>query len=271
MQTNKHKEDRFEAQDDTNLFIQLGKTNIKSLKLPKQIVSALMQAGLTTIADVALLSPRELSLIKRVGMKSVTKIQKALNRALNSPADYIKAASLEDLQKQSPKTWAEIIEPFLRTETETRMYVFISRFGFHQKKLQELATELKISRERVRQIEELAAKRLVKHARSPGYITIVDRIIKIVSHGKEDLSLLSLKSILTEKGILGKFSKPIKFKGYDADPFEILVGWLEVLSDSRFTHPRQVFPIQIGDLREAASLSIREYKALQKKLPYNQF
>lgn len=266
MQVNKHKEDTFEAQNKVNLLVQLGQTDIRRLKLPKQIASALIIAGITTVADLASLSERELSLIKRVGMKSVAEIQKALNQALNSPADYIETTALE--QEQPLNTWAEIIEPFLRSEQEIRIYVFLSRFGFHKKTLQELATELKVSGEWIRQIEKLAAKRLVKHTRSSKYITIVDRIIKIVSNGKEDLSLTSLKSILTEKGLLGEFSKPIRSQRSDVEPFEILIGWLDVISNSKIAVPPMKLPITIDDLRNAGSLSIKDTKALHQR-PYS--
>jgi hypothetical protein len=78
-----------QAQNKSELLIQLDGVNVEKLELPQKIINALTRAGICTIGDLFLIQPSQFSQIYRIGLKSARKIQIALDQALNSPENYI--------------------------------------------------------------------------------------------------------------------------------------------------------------------------------------
>ncbi len=108
---------RTEGSDD--LLFRLGEMNIASLKISKRLIHALARVGIVTIADLSLLTERDLFLIPGIAKQSVQEIRQALAHALESPYDYIEdlpaAHPGEQVERSPLPTWAQIIEPFLRS------------------------------------------------------------------------------------------------------------------------------------------------------------
>lgn len=77
------------AQNKSELLIELDQVNVEKLELHPKIVHALTRAGIGTIGDLLLIQPSQLSQIHRIGPKASKEIQIALDKALNSPENYI--------------------------------------------------------------------------------------------------------------------------------------------------------------------------------------
>ena len=255
----------------------LGHVPIQKLELPREITSALVRASVTTISDLLSLSTSQLTHIKRIGPKSIREIQISLDKFLSSPESFIEKSFFEEpdtpsleeplqvteFKERHQVTWAEIIEPYFRSEKEVRTFILLSRFGFVKKTLEELASELNITRERVRQIQVHTVSRFGRRTSFSDASRLLNRVNNILSENEENLSLELFRAILNDKNLLGEFSKPINSSLYILDPFEVLICWLDILSDSRITVPAVAFPIEIDDLRKATNISIRNYRTLQ--------
>jgi DNA-directed RNA polymerase alpha subunit len=79
-----------QAQNRSELLIKLDQASIENLELHPKIIHALTRAGIGTIGDLFLIQPPQLSQINRIGPKAIRDIQIALDKALNSPENYIK-------------------------------------------------------------------------------------------------------------------------------------------------------------------------------------
>ena len=75
--------------------------------------------------------------------------------------------------------------------------------------LEEIASEINVTRERVRQIQQLVARNFINHTRKLYNNELQLEIFDILNHYGKDLSLKTLKSILVKKRILGEFSAQI--------------------------------------------------------------
>ncbi len=78
-----------QAQNKSEFLIELEQVGVEKLELPDKVIHALTRASICTIGDLSLIQPWQLSQINRIGPKSLKKIQVALDKALNSPEDYI--------------------------------------------------------------------------------------------------------------------------------------------------------------------------------------
>jgi hypothetical protein len=78
------------AQNKSELLIKLDQVSVEKLELHPKIIHALTRAGIGTISDLLLIQPSRLREINRIGFKSIKKIQVALDKALNSPENYVK-------------------------------------------------------------------------------------------------------------------------------------------------------------------------------------
>jgi hypothetical protein len=261
---------------------------IDKLELPRRIVHLLRKHKIRTISDLLDFNESNLLKVKQIGPKSIFEIQDSLKKALNSPANYIDTTNpkretpttqvevvkpyvilgnTKTPQPEKPATWAEIVEPYLLSERDTRIYTLISRFGLTIKTLEEIATDLGITRERVRQIQLVVASRFTRQVGSRYAFSsrILKHATEILAKEKDHLSLNLFRSTLMKDGILGEFSKPISSKLYKTlDPFETLICWLAILGDKRFARVPEDYSIDIDDLRKARSISIKNRRILQE-------
>jgi len=79
-----------QAQNKSEFLIKLDQVSVEKLELHPKIIHALTRAGIGTIGDLFLLQPSQLSQTNRIGSKAFKDIQIALDKALNSPENYIK-------------------------------------------------------------------------------------------------------------------------------------------------------------------------------------
>lgn len=79
-----------QAQNKSEFLIELDQVSVERLELHPKIIHALTRAGIGTIGDLLLIQPSQLSQINRIGPKASKEIQIALDKALNSPENYIK-------------------------------------------------------------------------------------------------------------------------------------------------------------------------------------
>lgn len=79
-----------QAQNKSEFLIKLDQVSVEKLGLHPKIIHALTRAGIGTIGDLFLVQPSQLSQINRIGPKASKEIQIALDKALNSPENYIK-------------------------------------------------------------------------------------------------------------------------------------------------------------------------------------
>jgi len=236
---------------------------IEKIGLSRRVINSLKKWRIQTVGDLLHADGRFLLQIYQIGPKSINEIQESLQKVLSSPASYIETKTVE---QDSSMTWAELTEPFLRSEKDSRIYTLISRFGLKIKTLEETAAELGVTRERVRQIQEVVARRFTKHTntRPLSSLWVLEKAIEILAKKEEELSLKLFRSALIKEGVLGEFSKPIKSQLYEnLNPFEILICWLDILRDERFTQFPENFPIEIDDLRKAKTISIKDHRILQ--------
>jgi len=139
----------------------------------------------------------------------------------------------------------------------------ISRFGFSPKTLEEIATELGVTRERVRQIQDAAAVRYLKHIRFSGAIRLLEKIEEVFAAHGDGLSLPSLKTILKKEGALGQFSEPVT-TGHikNLDLLETMICWLNLIANKKYTMQPIEFSIDISDLTKSDRISIRDHATL---------
>jgi len=79
-----------QAQNKSELLLKLDQVSVEKLELHPKIVHALTRVGIGTIGDLLLIRPAQRSQIHRIGPKASREIQIALDKALNSPENYIK-------------------------------------------------------------------------------------------------------------------------------------------------------------------------------------
>ena len=236
---------------------------IEKIGLSRRVINSLKKWRVQTVGDLLHADERYLLQIHQIGPKSINEIQESLKKVLSSPASYIETKTVK---QDGSMTWAELTEPFLRSEKDSRIYTLISRFGLNIKTLEETAAEVGVTRERVRQIQEVVARRFTKHTNTRPLSSswVLEKAIEILAKKEEELSLNLFRLALIKEGVLGEFSKPIKCKLYESlDPFEILICWLDILRDERFTQFPENYAIELDDLRKAKSISIKDHRSLQ--------
>ncbi len=160
-------------------------------------------------------------------------------------------------------TWSQVVEDYFRKEKDVYSYILISRFGYAPKTLEEIAAELSVTRERVRQIQEAVAVRYLKHIRFSGAVELLEKIEEVFSAHGEDLSLTSLRTILKKEGVLGKFSEAIA-TGHikKIDLLETLICWLSLISNKKYTLQPIEFSVDISALTRSGKISIRDHVTL---------
>jgi len=254
----------------------LDQVSIDDLRLPRAIRGSLKRTKIKTLGELRILSDRELLNINRIGPKSLKEIRQVITDAISKPNEYIIKNTVNQSAQPKPVTanpvlqtkpienWAEIVQSYFESEKSTYTYILISRFGFSPKKLDEIAKELGVTRERVRQIQELASGRFLKYLKfsangfssSNGFLEIIKRILS--AYG-DKLSLISFKKLLQKENLLGEFSETNMSERIEKiDLLETLICWLNLLANKRYNMQPVVFPIDINELAKSRNLSIKD-------------
>lgn len=247
--------------------------SVEILCLHASTKGALIKNGVNTIGDLKLATDKKLKSFNLIGPKVLIDIRKALKSVVDTPDKYIPKKNIVDkwIPSQANNAiapWAEITQSYFESEKDNYTYVLLSRFGFKPKKLEEIASELNITRERIRQIQEAATARFLKYVRFAGTMQLFRRIHEILLEYGENISLEKFKGQLRKENLLGEFSPSLMSNRIPIiDPFETLICWLNLLSDSKHTQPPVEFPVDIKTLINSDSLTIKDSEKLRNILP----
>lgn len=276
--------------------------SIETLNLTKRTYHALVRSGVFTVSKLkGYLHDGKLERIRHIGPKSLEEISNALaelpkyhplddqeepnssKRHASEQANDIEKEILKDegldIREQSvkvdslPISWAEMVQSYFEGEKSNYIHVLISRFGFKPKKMEEIAIELGVTRERVRQIQESVALRFLRFLQFPstGFSNstiFLNQIQKIFLDYGESLSLVTFKKLLQKENLLGQFSKTFMSERLEeVDLLETLICWLNLLTNKRYTLQPLVFPVDIRDLVRSGAASIKDRASLSKISP----
>lgn len=235
---------------------------IDILNLPTAIRGILKSRGITTIDDLRKASDETLLRIRLIGPQKLGEIRKILIDFDENPSVSV-AEKPAVIEEKKVITWAQIVEDYFQNEKDVYSFILISRFGYAPKTLEEIAAELGVTRERVRQIQEAVAVRYLNHIRFSGGVGLLGQIEKIFSEHGDSLSLSSLKTILKSTGVLGQFSEPIKTEHIkNVNLLETLICWLGLISNKKYTLQPIEFSVDISRLTKAGKISIRDHATL---------
>ena len=235
---------------------------IDVLGLSASVRGKLKQQGIKTIDELRKAPDFVLLNINLIGSKKLAEIRQLLDDFVDNTKTTITDKHITVVEKRNV-TWAQIVESYFRNEKHVYSYILISRFGFSPRTLEEIAVELGVTRERVRQIQEAVAVRYLKHIRFSGALGLLARIETIFSTYGDGLSLVGLKTILKKEDMLGQFSETVKTEHIkDLDLLETLFCWLSLISNKKYTlHPIE-FSVDISSLAKSGKISIRDHGTL---------
>jgi len=237
-------------------------TSIDALGLSPSIKGKLKKNGIKTIEDLRKTPDSVLLNINLIGPKTLVEIRQIIDKFAHDTKTTIAVEPIKSLEKGSI-TWAEIVEGYFRNEKDVYCYILISRFGLEPKTLEEIATELGVTRERVRQIQEGVAVRYLKHIRYSGAVRLLEKIEEVFATYGDGLSLSSLKSLLKKEGVLGQFSQAVSTEHIkDVDLLETMICWLNLISNKKYTLQPIEFSVDISELAKSGKVSIRDHVTL---------
>jgi hypothetical protein len=254
---------QLDLREDTKIDEEI-QAPVDVLGLSPSIKGQLKKHGIKTIDDIRKVPDSVLLNINLIGPKNLAEIRRLLTKFVSKPTTAIVVETIKPPEKK-PITWAEVVEGYFRNEKDVYCYILISRFGFEPKTLEEIATGLGVTRERVRQIQEAVAIRYLKYIRLSGAIGLLEKIEEIFSTYRDKLSLVSFESILTKEGLLGQLSQSItKEHIKNLNLLETLICWLNLLSNKRYNLQPIEFSVNISDLVRAGNVSISDHVTLLK-------
>jgi hypothetical protein len=237
---------------------------IEVLNLPAAIRGMLKKHGINTVEDLRKTPNSSLLRVNLIGPKQLMEINRLLDEFVDNFGVIVVKEPVAIVEKKII-TWSQVVEDYFRNEKDVYSYILISRFGYIPKTLEEIAAELGVTRERVRQIQEAVAIRYLKHIQFSGGMELLNKIENIFSTHADDLSLTGFEIILKREGILDRFSEPItKEHIRKLDLLETLICWLNLLSNKRYTLQPIEFSVGIFDLVRAGNISIRDRAAMLK-------
>jgi len=257
-------------------------SSIDVLNLTAAIRGMLKKHGIKTVNDLRNAPDSMLLNINLIGPKKLAEIKHSLTNfvansdmsVVNKPIPVAEKQIVTDppvinkpmlITEKKTITWSQIIENYFRSEKDIHTYILISRFGYTSKTLEEIATELNVTRERVRQIQMSVATRFLNYARYNGALGLINKIEEIFGTKGDELSLSSFEIILVKQGILGQLSETITTKYIEKiDLLETLICWLKLLSDKRYRFPPREFSVDIFDLVQSKNISIKDHVALMQ-------
>ena len=248
---------------DEEVIKTASQVSIDVLSIPRVIKGSLKKNGIKTIKDLLNVPDSSLSSFNRVGPKALATIKLCREDFVKNYRAFIVSRPRLVVSEKKAVTWGQIAEEYFRHEKDIYSYILISRFGFSPKTLEEIATELGVTRERVRQIQDAAAVRYLKHIRFSGAIRLLEKIEEVFAAHGDGLSLPSLKTILKKEGALGQFSEPVT-TGHikNLDLLETMICWLNLIANKKYTMQPIEFSIDISDLTKSDRISIRDHATL---------
>lgn len=246
---------------------EIDRAPIDILHLNPSIRGALIKNEIMTIGDLRNCTEDMLLNINLIGPKVLAEIRKEFKTVVGEPIKYVPSNTVPE-EKNILSCWAEIVQSYFEGEKDNYIYILLSRFGLKPKKLEEIASELNITRERVRQVQEAATVRFLKYVRRASSVLLLEKIHEILLEHGENLSLKKFKGLLRKENLLGEFSQTLMSDRISKiDLFETLICWLNLLSDSRHTQPPVNFPVDIKALINSDSITIKDSKKLQNISP----
>jgi hypothetical protein len=242
-------------------------SSIDVLSLSAAIRGMLKKYGIRTVDDLRKTPNSKLLNIKLIGPKKLIEINRLLDEFINNNSSSVVQQPIVHAHVTTSEkkiiTWSQVVEDYFRSEKDVYSYILISRFGYTPKTLEEIATELEVTRERVRQIQEAVAVRYLKHIRFSGVTRLLEKIEEVFSEYGDSLSLHSLKTILETEGVLGQFSETLKSNHIkNLDLLETLICWLSLISNKKYTLQPIEFSVDISELIKSGKISIRDHATL---------
>ena len=172
---------------------------ISRLRLPIRIERILRRNGIETLETlISQDSKRQVHILKMIGGRSIDEIRKAVRNWINNPTAE---NNLVYFAEASKNNWAEIVEPFFRKIGDRNITVLLCRFGQNIRTLEETASVLHITRERVRQIQDRIARLFINHIENTNS-EIMEKIIYSISKKGDSFSQEKFKKELQENDIL---------------------------------------------------------------------
>jgi hypothetical protein len=250
---------------------------IDVLHLPVAINDILKNHGIRTIEDLRKTPNSKLLKINLISSKQLKEINRLLDKFVNNLGMIAISESVtegnesvmivnEPLEAVEKKviTWSQVIEDYFRNEKEVYTYILISRFGFSPKTLEEIAANLGVTRERVRQIQEAVAVRYLNHLRFSGAIGFLEKIEQVFAAHRDRLSLSTFNATLKKERVLGQFSEPFTTEHIkNIDLLETMICWLNLISNKKYTLRPIEFSVNISDLTKSGKISIRDHAILK--------
>lgn len=241
------------------------KVPVRQLGLTKKVLLSLERAGILTVFDLlSAYSQGRLQVLFRNAPKSLSEVREAVG--LIHYTDTMSAGIAQPVKKT---TWASIFESYFEILNDNEKIVFLSRFGYKKLPLEEIAKEIGVTRERVRQIQNKSITKLNRKLHHFEFQSTISQILEFISDKGEDISLISLEKGLTELGLLGEFQSP-QFVRIEkqVSPLEALICWQNYLSNLKGGDKYKI-GILIKNpnrsLRDSRNLSLVS-KSLKRKL-----
>ena len=248
---------------DEEIIKTASQLSIDVLSLPRVIKGILKKNGIKTVKDLLNVPDSSLSSFNRVGPKALATVNLCREDFVKNYSKFIVARPKLIVIEKKAITWGQITEEYFRHEKDIYSYILISRFGFSPKTLEEIATELGVTRERVRQIQEAVVVRYLKHIRFSGAIRLLEKIEEVFAAHGDGLSLSSLKTMLKKEGVLGQFSEPVTTEHIrNLDLLETMICWLNLISNKKYATQPIEFSVDISDLTKSGRISIRDHATL---------
>ena len=233
--------------------------SINELNLPSRINQALRKEGIYTLNDMVNFDSKYgLNRAPRIGVEAIQEICSSFKCFINAHQDYY----LNEHPQVS--NWARIIELFFNKIDGRKMYIFLSRLGYHIKTLEEIAFSLNITRERVRQIQGQVSRDFIMHLGGLDFQPVIKEILSILSNLNSDFSIDLFENRLNKKKLLGIINTQSKFSYVgEINTLETIFCWLTIISDRKYSNKwRQYygeigFVIDIATFKQAKQLSVK--------------
>lgn len=240
--------------------LNFNRTSIEELSFPVRVLNALRRSGVKTLGELqARYSQGSLQGTRFIGPKSLEVIVHTLEEI------HIDQTKFLPSKKPEIANWANLVGPFFLQSDERSIYILIKRYGYEIQTLEELARELGITRERVRQIQQRIARNFIYFTRgihTKQFIAEINSIINDLDHVS---SRSDLEKKLNDKGILGGFGEEVKCKYLsEINVMETFFCWLKITSNSGYAKENQRIDLDIRSLQKSKLISLENKRILDE-------